>query len=281
MKWLKLDCDFRNDPKILALSQQFGGKEACAFWVLLLTYVGANGMPQCEISLSTNGVHSPILLASFLHTKPKVALSMLSACAHLGLITRERWENDMTIAIPNMLKRIDDYTRKVRTKSGLAPDKLSPILEEEEEVEREVEKKPPNPLPGAFVSRWDRYPNRVGRKAAERHFLASVKTEANLRDFDQALANYLKCLEQHPDRPMQNGSTWFNNWSDWVNWKEPERSRNGNSNGKSKEHYQDRIVRENKETAERLHRLFGDTTGDGPGSQDPSGTDVTVRGGPK
>jgi hypothetical protein len=123
MKWLKLDCDFRNDPKILCLIQQFGGKEACSFWTLLLSYVGANGMPECEIHVSETGPHSPSLIASFLCTKPKVALTMLSACAHLGLIQPERWLNDNVIAIPNMLKRVDDYTRKVRTKSVQSPEK--------------------------------------------------------------------------------------------------------------------------------------------------------------
>src|ERR1043166_4553294 len=86
VKWLKLDCDFRNDPKILSLSHQFGGKQACSFWVLLLSYIGAYGMPTCEIQVSETGQHSLQQLASWLHAKPKVVITMLSACANLRLI---------------------------------------------------------------------------------------------------------------------------------------------------------------------------------------------------
>jgi len=54
----------------------------------------------------------------------------------------------------------------------------------------------------------------------------------------------------------------------------------GNGHG-PRESSQERAVRENKETAERLHRLFGDTTGDGAGPEDPHRTDIALRGGPK
>ena len=85
------------------------------------------------------------------------------------------------------------------------------------ESESESEE-PPNPLAGAFESVWPQYVNTVGRKAAERHFKASVKTERDLRDIQQALANYKRHLELNPDKPQMNGSTWFNNWRDWVKW---------------------------------------------------------------
>lgn len=154
MKWLKLDCDFRNDPKILCLIRQFGGKEACSFWTLLLSYVGANGMPECEIHLSDDGPHSASLIASFLCTKPKVALTMLSACAHLGLIQPERWFNDTVISIPNMLKRVDDYTRKVRTKSVQSPEK--PAVEQKKN-RTEVEEKEKSSSPSAAEEMFSIY----------------------------------------------------------------------------------------------------------------------------
>ena len=98
---------------------------------------------------------------------------------------------------------------------------VTPREEKRREEKSIKKKKPPNPLAGAFASRWELYPNSIGRKAAERHFLASVTTEADLQDLDKALANYRRCLERNPDRPMQNGSTWFNNWRDWVTYEGP------------------------------------------------------------
>ena len=122
MKWFKLDCDFRYDPKVLSLIQQFGCQEACSFWVLLLAYIGENGMPGCEIQISEFGAHSANLLATFVGSKPKKVLTLVDASAKLGLICAERWTNDRRIYIPNMLKRLDDYTRKVRTKSEQSPE---------------------------------------------------------------------------------------------------------------------------------------------------------------
>jgi hypothetical protein len=65
---------------------------------------------------------------------------------------------------------------------------------------------------------WKRYPVKDGRKEAERHFRATVHTEDDLRDIHHGLDNYLALLAKTPDRPAKNGSTWFNNWRDWVDY---------------------------------------------------------------
>jgi hypothetical protein len=73
-----------------------------------------------------------------------------------------------------------------------------------------------------FEERWCKYPVKDGKKAAEKHFLATVKNEQNVKDFDKALENYLRHLKNEDWKRPKNGKTFFNNWSDWVNWKEPE-----------------------------------------------------------
>lgn len=217
MKWLKLDCDFRYDPKIQALMQQFGGQSACSFWILLLSYVGLNGMPQCEIQVTSSGPHSPQVIASWTCTKPHHTLTMLSACANLELISSHRWDKDTVIAIPNMLKRIDDYTRKVRTKSVQSPESHTP--EQNKNIDKEVEQIQTQ-LTIAFEVVWGKYPVKDGRKAAERHFHSSVKTLADVPRIELALTNYLRHLKITGYTP-KNGSTWFNNWTDYENWVEP------------------------------------------------------------
>jgi hypothetical protein len=85
-------------------------------------------------------------------------------------------------------------------------------------------------LSAAFEELWSQYPSKTGRKAAERHFQASVKTTEDVEQIKRALANYLKS-----DRVMrgfvQNGSTWFNNWRDWINFTEPPRGGAHGNNG--------------------------------------------------
>jgi hypothetical protein len=75
----------------------------------------------------------------------------------------------------------------------------------------------------SFETVWSKYPNKDGKKIAERSFHSSVKTEQDFKDIVQALENYLKS-EKVQKGFIKNGSTWFNNWRDWVN---PSQAMNG------------------------------------------------------
>lgn len=72
-------------------------------------------------------------------------------------------------------------------------------------------------VPGApdFEEIWRRYPRRKGRKAALRHFASSVKTPEDLAAINLALSNYLNSTTVAAGY-VQHGSTWFNNWRDWI-----------------------------------------------------------------
>lgn len=71
-----------------------------------------------------------------------------------------------------------------------------------------------------FDERWATYPKKEGRIDARRYFLASVKNEEDLRRFDVALKNYLLKLqtEKTTREFTKNGSTFFRNWQDYVDW---------------------------------------------------------------
>ncbi len=70
-----------------------------------------------------------------------------------------------------------------------------------------------------FKDIWDKYPKKLGRKQAERHFGYSIKTKKDFEDIQTALNNYLKS-ERVAKGYVQNGATWFNNWQDWVDFTE-------------------------------------------------------------
>lgn len=70
-----------------------------------------------------------------------------------------------------------------------------------------------------FEQLWSAYPSKVGKKEAERHFNASVKTDKDMQDIKKALQNYLRSERVHKGY-VQNGSTWFNNWRDWIDYTE-------------------------------------------------------------
>ncbi len=71
-----------------------------------------------------------------------------------------------------------------------------------------------------FEDIWSKYPNKDGRKMALRSFQVTVKTEKDWIDINKALENYIKS-EKVQKGFIKNGSTWFNNWQDWVSYEEP------------------------------------------------------------
>ena len=67
-----------------------------------------------------------------------------------------------------------------------------------------------------FEALYTLYPSKIGKRQALKYFLSSVKTEDDLKNIKIALTNYIKS-ERVSKGFVQNASTWFNNWSDWIN----------------------------------------------------------------
>lgn len=75
-----------------------------------------------------------------------------------------------------------------------------------------------------FETVWIDYPNKDGKRAALKSFNSTVKSEKDYQDIQTALTNYLFHLQHNDWKKPKNGSTWFNNWQDWVTWQEPEKT---------------------------------------------------------
>ncbi len=74
-----------------------------------------------------------------------------------------------------------------------------------------------------FEEVWKRYPRKDGKKKASEHFRASVKCAEDVKNINIALDKYLEYVRANDIEPKytKNGSTWFNNWGDWVKYKPP------------------------------------------------------------
>lgn len=70
-----------------------------------------------------------------------------------------------------------------------------------------------------FNELWLKYPNKDGKKDAIRHFNSTVKTEEDVKNIRIALNNYINS-ERVKKGFIKNGSAWFNNWCDWIEYKE-------------------------------------------------------------
>ena len=69
-----------------------------------------------------------------------------------------------------------------------------------------------------FEEIWKLYPRKKGKKDAKRYFNASIKSDKDNEDIRIALNNYLADIERNktPEKYIQHGSKWFNNWYDWL-----------------------------------------------------------------
>ena len=97
--------------------------------------------------------------------------------------------------------------------------------ESNKEIEKEIEKENKNNKDRcafSFNEIWQKYPSKVGKKEAERHFKGSVKSEEDWRNINNALNNYLKSARVKRGY-IQNGSTWFNDWQSWIEYTEKDR----------------------------------------------------------
>lgn len=111
------------------------------------------------------------------------------------------------------------FHKKIRAMLSRYPiDTLCNRVQEEEEVkEEDKEKVNKGVVRGKFdfESLWAKYPNKDGKKAAERHFHNEVKNDQDWQDINTALKNYLES-DVVKKGFIKNGSTWFNNWRDWI-----------------------------------------------------------------
>lgn len=83
---------------------------------------------------------------------------------------------------------------------------------------KEEEKKFKETQAKRFELIWSKYPKPDGRKRAERSFSASVKTDQDWADIKKAYENYMAHIKNNNTEKqyIKNGSTWFNNWQDWI-----------------------------------------------------------------
>jgi hypothetical protein len=100
----------------------------------------------------------------------------------------------------------DPAPEELQSKSGITPGKVK------------ISKDKLNDQAYDFESLWKKYPRKEKMKDALKHFNASVKTEQDWIDINNALDNYCKTenVQKGITKYIQQGGTWFNNWRDYI-----------------------------------------------------------------
>jgi len=115
----------------------------------------------------------------------------------------------------NISRNTSKTYRDKQKPSDVSHDAIDKIREEKRRLEKNI-------VVPVFEEVWQLYPLKDGKKSAERHFKATVKTEKDQSRISLALCKYLDHLKLNSWKKAKSGSTWFNNWEDWENWEEPE-----------------------------------------------------------
>lgn len=196
MAWIRLDCGIETDEWFLTLD----GWERSAWMMLLLHVKGSGARGSVAATL-------PKILAARWFIPVDSVASMLRKAIRDKRVREDggRWY------IANWAKYQEDHRSKAENgeSSGDAANGTTTTTTVPNSTVQHC------PTANDFDAVWSLYPSRSGKKAALKHFLATVKTPEDLHRIRDALANYLKSYNVSRGF-VKNGSTWFNEWQDWI-----------------------------------------------------------------
>lgn len=220
MKWFKHFSDSLDDPFIQELMDKFGHQGYVAWFGIIEIIAKENGS-----KLTGKLEISPTYLKRKLRISSTKLQLLFNFCSTKGKLFFNFQKDLWVFEIPKILDLKDNYTKDLQ--ETCKPPHTHKEVEEEKEVEKEKHtvdssKNSDFKYKKFFEEIWAKYPNKDGKKYAEKYFKASVKTQEDFVKINIALDKYLLHLKTQTWKRPKNGSTWFNNWSDWENWVEPE-----------------------------------------------------------
>jgi hypothetical protein len=205
VKWFKHFTDSLSDPFIEELMDNYSHAGYVAWFGLIEIICKEN-----KYNVTGDLEISPIYLKRKLRISTTKLEQIFDFCQTKGKllfnISQEKW----VFKFSKVAELKDNYTKNLQATGK----KVS--LEVEEDKKKKEKKEP---LAG-FEDLWERYPNKDGKKAAEKYFHSTVKTEEDYTAINKALDKYITNLKTETWKKPKNGSTWFNNWQDWIDWEE-------------------------------------------------------------
>jgi hypothetical protein len=155
-----------------------------------------------------------------------LSLASVGLANMLWLLASETKDGVFDASMEHLTFRLRKTEREIKTNlkvlidkgffivaSGVLADDTKSCSEGEGETEGEKRQKE---LESCFESLWKQYPKKDGLKDAKRHFFASVKSKQDEEQIILALNNYCAIVQDTERKYIKNGSTWFNNWQDFI-----------------------------------------------------------------
>ena len=184
------DCNARNDNKVINLRIKHGMRGYGIYFGII------------ELLMESKSYQLPLDFTTIAYDLREDAKSIEDIVMNYGLFTincTAFWSD----SLKERMKRREEVSAR-RSEAGkrgaaVVKQKRLPSLNPE------------------FEKLWQAYPvgHAIGKKVAIGTFLRTVKSEQDKLDIWTALNNY-KASKRVQDGFVQNGSTWFNQWKDWI-----------------------------------------------------------------
>jgi len=197
-----------DDPFIQDLIESFGGDG-------YMVYFGTISL-ICKQQNKNNLTGMFRFSSKFLRGKFQVSAKKLSTiyqfCANYSKLSYTFSDEKFSVSIPKILDIADDWTKKLRSSSEVAPKIL---LHEVRSKKKEVEEykhiacgKNSN-----FEMCWEKYPRKAGnKKKAQSCFEKTVNSDAKLSAFLDKMESYVASVQEAGF--LKHGETFFRNWND-------------------------------------------------------------------
>jgi hypothetical protein len=133
MKWYQMDCDAQDNPDMRKLIDKWGWDWYGRYYAILGKIGQRVDEKNQTFTLQTNdGSPLPIhLLADDLGTTSRRLIHFCNYLADNHLIDQASWRSKTLIYAPKLEERADEYTKKLRRKSGQTPESVRPRLDVE------------------------------------------------------------------------------------------------------------------------------------------------------
>ena len=186
-----------------------------------------------EITNKTTNKYTTIIIHNYAHFQDE---STKVSASFNNQITNKQQTNNKQITTTNNSSSCTYVTSTVSKKNSISKEIHVDEIADDDVLKNKKSKDPKKKktdlvidgvgsIDTAFESLWAFYPMKDGRKSAIKSFRSSVKTNDDYADICEALKKYLAYVQNIRtsgiNRAWKNGSTWFANWKDWVNFELP------------------------------------------------------------
>lgn len=213
------------------------GNDGYAFWFKLLELLGSSNGQVYDYN---NPADWEFMLAKT-KVDEETANNILKTLASVNAIDKELLEKKL-IWSDNFIKNIEDvYKRRkqeipqkpISTNNKSINVNNNPI-NINKNTQTKLKETKLNKTKEVYSLRFEeiykKYPNRDSKEKSKEHFIKSIKTDKDWLDINTALEKYKKHLSIETWKRPKSASTWFDNWQDWVDYKEPAKSQQSEEN---------------------------------------------------